>query len=62
MGCFKHNQQGNVAWDVAFALIPTAIIGGFMGAWLTQFLSGQDLKRSFGGFLILVGIRLLFFK
>lgn len=62
MGSFKHHGQGNLVWNVALTLIPTAILGGYAGAWLTRFLSGEDLKRAFGGVLILVGLRLLFFK
>ncbi len=62
VGALKHNHAGNVVWQIGFALVPTALLGGFMGAWLAQFLKGDDLKRAFGGFLILVGLRLLFFK
>ncbi|MEW6304488.1 MAG: sulfite exporter TauE/SafE family protein [Verrucomicrobiota bacterium] len=62
MGTWKHHTQGNVEWKIGFALIPTAIIGGFIGAWLTKLIHADDLKRAFGGFLIAVGIKLLFFK
>jgi uncharacterized membrane protein YfcA len=62
MGSFKHHTQGNVVWSVGWMLAPLAIVGGYLGAWLTTCLSGNDLKRAFGGFLILVGLRLLFFK
>jgi uncharacterized membrane protein YfcA len=62
MGAFKHHHNGNVVWQAGLALIPMAVAGGFFGAWLTKFLSGDDLKRAFGGFLILVGVRLLFFR
>lgn len=62
MGAFKHHHQGNVTWPTGLALVPMAVLGGFLGAWLTRFLTGDDLKRAFGGFLILVGLRLLFLK
>jgi uncharacterized membrane protein YfcA len=62
IGALKHNHAGHVVWPTGLALIPTALVGGFLGAWLTQFIRGDDLKRAFGGFLILVGLRLLFFK
>jgi len=58
----KHFSMGNVLWKTGWLLIPTAIIGGYLGAWLTQFLTGAELKRAFGAFLILVGLRLIFFK
>jgi len=62
MGSFKHFQQGNVDWRTAIALAPLAIAGSYLGAWLTTQVSAGNLKRAFGGFLILVGARLLFFK
>jgi len=62
MGSFKHFQQGNVDWRTAIALAPLAIAGSYLGAWLTTQISAGNLKRAFGGFLILVGARLLFFK
>lgn len=62
MGSFKHFQIGNVDWRVACSLAPTAILGGYGGAWLTTKISSGDLKRVFGGFLVLVGLRLAFFK
>ena len=67
MGAFKHYQRdpaiSNISWPVAFALAPTAILGGWIGVWLVhQIKHTEDLKRAFGGFIILVGVRLLFFK
>lgn len=62
MGAYKHHQLGNVDWRIVLALIPTAVVGGYIGAWLTSQISAGNLKRAFGGFLILVGCRLLFFK
>jgi uncharacterized protein len=62
MGSFKHFQLGNVDWRIALSLAPTAIIGSYGGAWLTKTISSGDLKRIFGGFLVLVGLRLAFVK
>ncbi len=62
IGTFKHHGLGHVDWRLALALAPTALVGGFFGSWLTKFIASADLKRAFGGFLILVGARLLLFK
>lgn len=62
MGSFKHFQLGNVDWRVALMLAPTAIFGSYMGAWWTKSIESGNLKRAFGGFLVLVGLRLAFFK
>jgi hypothetical protein len=62
MGTVKHHDLGHVNWRVAAALVPMAIVGGFLGSWLTKPIPAADLKRGFGGFLILVGLRLLLGK
>lgn len=62
MGVGKHHSLGNVDWKMALALAPTAIAAGYLGAWLTTKIGSPELKRYFGGFLLLVGVRLLFFK
>jgi hypothetical protein len=62
MSSYKHFNQGNVHWQTALALAPMAILGGYAGAWLTTQVSAGNLKRSFGAFLVLVGLRLLFVK
>lgn len=62
IGTYKHHAQGNVSWSIALSLIPTAVLGGFLGAWITAQISADNLKRLFGGFLILVGVRLLLLR
>jgi uncharacterized membrane protein YfcA len=59
-GMFKHSQLRQIDWTLVALLAPTAILGGFLGPWLTTKLSSPDLQRLFGGFLLLVGLRLLF--
>lgn len=61
-GAFKHQQLGNIDWKMAASLVPLAIVGGFIGAALTKPLPAEMLKKLFGGFMILAGCRLLFFK
>lgn len=62
VGSIKHFQMGNVQFSTALVLAPTAILGGYAGAWLSSQLSDANLKRAFGGFIVLVGLRLLIFK
>jgi len=62
MGSFKHFTMGNVDWRVALSLAPTAIAGSYFGSWLTKSIAAADLKRAFGGFLVLVGLRLALFR
>jgi uncharacterized protein len=62
MAAFKHFTQNNIEWRLAIALVPTAVAGSYLGAWLTTQIPAIGLKRAFGGVIILVGARLLFFK
>ena len=59
-GAWKHAQNGNLEWKTALAIIPLAILGGYLGAWLTTHLPAADLKRAFGVLLVLVGLRFIF--
>lgn len=60
IGSYKHYSQGNVDLKTALSLVPMAVVGGYVGAWLTTVVSAESLKRGFGGFLVLVGLKLLF--
>ncbi len=59
VGVFKHHQQGHVNWEVAAYLSVTAVVGGWIGAWLVGSIPPESLKRGFGVFVILVGLRLV---
>jgi uncharacterized protein len=59
VGSVKHYTQGNVDLRTALALVPLAVCGGYLGAWLTTQIHADNLKRAFGGLLILVGLRLM---
>src|SRR6185295_14538162 len=61
-GSYKHFQLGNIDWRVAAALVPLAMVGGFVGAVLTQALPAVTLKKMFGGIMIVAGVRLLLAK
>lgn len=61
-GSYKHFTQHNVDWRVALAIAPLAIMGSYLGAWLTTHIAADNLKRAFGGFIILIGVKLLCFK
>ena len=62
VGALRHKMLGNINWPIALMLIPGALLGGWLGASLTTGISSENLKRIFGGFLILVGCKLLFWK
>lgn len=62
MGSYKHYTQGNIEWKTVAALAPLAVAGSYLGAWLTTQIHADNLKRGFGGFLVLVGVKLLMAK
>lgn len=59
---FQHHNLGNVQWRVAFMLMPTAVLGGFCGAWLTKHIPVLGLKRAFGCLLLIAAVKLLMSK
>jgi uncharacterized membrane protein YfcA len=59
IGTYQHNILGNVQWKIALALIPTAVIGGFCGAWLTKSIPVLGLKRAFGCLMLVGAVKLL---
>ena len=62
IGALKHKSLGNINWPIALMLVPGALLGGYFGAQLTTGISSENLKRMFGGFLVLVGCKLLLWK
>ena len=62
VGAFKHFDLGNLQWRIALMLMPTAIAGGYLGAWLTSRVPEIGLKRAFGCLMLIVAVKLLFGK
>ena len=62
MGSYRHHTVGNINWQVVWWLVPSAVVGSYLGVWLTTQVSADNLKRMFGVLLIGAGAKLLFFK
>ena len=62
MGAWKHHLNGFVQWRTVMLLVPTALVGGYIGVWITTMVSSDTLKRGFGALLLMVSIKLLFLK
>jgi hypothetical protein len=57
------NQSfGRIDWRLVAALAIPAIIGGLASTWFKEQIPSEILKRMFGGFLLVIGAKLLFFK
>jgi hypothetical protein len=61
-GSILNHSFGRIDWRMAAALAVPAILGGLASTWFKEQVPSEILKRVFGGFLILVGARLLLFK
>ena len=60
MGSAKHFHQGNIDWKIASAIVPLAIAGSFLGAWMTQSIKPTHLQKGFAILMIYMGFRLFF--
>jgi len=61
-GSLLNHSFGRIDWRLVAALAIPAIIGGLASTWFKEQIPSETLKKCFGGFLLVVGARLLFFK
>lgn len=59
-GVTKHYRNGNVDLRIALLVAIGAIAGAYLGATVAGSLPGGTLKKIFGGFLIVMGLNMLF--
>lgn len=62
VGSFRHWAFDNIDWRVVLMLVPTALIGGWIGPRIAEAMPVVGLKRAFGVLLLLAGLRLLYGK
>ncbi|MCB0727411.1 MAG: sulfite exporter TauE/SafE family protein [Ignavibacteria bacterium] len=58
---FAGDLMGNyiIDWKLLFIFLGFAIAGIFLGSYLTKFISGKSIKKSFGWFVLLMGIYII---
>lgn len=49
----------NIQWNFLLLVTSIAIIGLFIGNWLSKMISGERLKRGFGWFVLTMGIYII---
>jgi uncharacterized membrane protein YfcA len=54
-----YQLDSGVRWGLVGALLPTSLIGAYLGAHWVQRLPALRLRQLFGAFVFLVGVRLL---
>ncbi|HOW35424.1 MAG TPA: sulfite exporter TauE/SafE family protein [Candidatus Omnitrophota bacterium] len=58
----QYYYKGNVHIPVAAFAVIGFVFGAFLGAYLIHSVPDENLKRAFGILLIIVGIKMAFFK
>ena len=59
---WRYYVAGNLKLDITGFMIIGFVVGSFLGAHLVQQLPETALKRIFGFALILIGVKMIFFK
>ncbi len=61
-GVLRYYWAGNVKVQMALFVAAGFVVGAFLGAHLVQNIPEANLKRAFGIFLIIIGIKMAFIK
>ncbi len=62
LAALRYHAAGNLKIEIALFVATGFVVGALLGAHLVQGIPDAALKRTFGVFLILLGIKLAFFK
>jgi len=64
MGAYRYyvNPDIKISLSILLVLAPLAVVGAYLGAQMAAWLPAAILKRSFGVFIIIVGLRMAFGK
>lgn len=62
LAVLRYYQAGNVNIPIAAFMAIGFIVGGLVGAQLIHGISEENLKRAFGIFLVIIGIKMALFK
>ncbi|MBO0342444.1 MAG: sulfite exporter TauE/SafE family protein [Bacteroidota bacterium] len=53
-------QNQSIDWTFLLSFTALSVIGIFLGIWLSNFINEKHLKKSFGWFVLLMGIYILY--
>ncbi len=54
---WTHNQNQNVVWNHVKPIATWGLLGAIVGSLVATSLDGELLRKAFGGFLLLMGLR-----
>ncbi len=53
-------QNLPIDWTILLSFTALSVIGIFVGIWLNKFIKGSSLKKSFGWFVLIMGVYILY--
>lgn len=59
---YTHHQKDAIRWDLVMQITPGIILGSAFGGVFAISLDGILLQLMFGGFMILIGVQMLFYR
>jgi hypothetical protein len=62
LAVLRYYQEGYVNFVVALFIALGFVFGAYFGADVIQGVPGADLKRAFGVFMVLIGLKMVFLK
>jgi len=62
LAVYNYYKQGNVDFRVAAILCISFVAGSFFGSKIALSLSADQIKKAFGVIIILIGIKMVFWK
>ena len=62
LGVYNYYKAGYVDWRAAAFMAITFFVGSFFGSKIAVTIDQQTVKKVFGIFVILIGIKMAFFK
>ncbi len=62
LAVYNYHKAGEVDWKMALIASVVFIVGGYIGSKFALKIDQAILKKVFGGFLLIVAVKLMFFS
>jgi len=62
LAVYNYHKAGDVDWKMALIASAVFIVGGYIGSKFALKIDQAILKKVFGGFLLIVAVKLMFFS
>jgi uncharacterized protein len=62
LGVMQYHKSGNVDWKAAAVIAITFVFGSLLGSKTALSVDQNTLKKVFGSIIIILGIKMVFFK